>query len=90
MAAALRDEFESAGKLRQYELLRGALSPDRDQLPYAQAAAELGLTEEAVRQSGHRLRKRYRELLRREVAQTVEDPGEVDDEIRRLFEALGA
>ena len=43
-----------------------------------------------MRQAAHRLRKRYRELLREEVAQTVESPEEVEDEIGRLFEALGA
>jgi hypothetical protein len=53
------------------------------------AAAELGLSEGAVKVAVHRLRKRYRELLREEIAHTVEDPGQVEDEIRALFAALG-
>ena len=46
------------------------------------------MTEDAVRQAAHRLRRRYRELLREELAQTVADPADVDDEIRSLFETL--
>ncbi|MCE9525784.1 MAG: sigma-70 family RNA polymerase sigma factor [Planctomycetales bacterium] len=86
----LRADCESTGKLRQFELLQGALSGAREKLNYASIAAELQMTEEAVRQAAHRLRKRYRELLRAEVAQTVSDPGEVDEEIRSLLATLGS
>lgn len=86
----LRADCESAGKVRQFELLQGALSGDCERLNYASIAAELQMTEEAVRQAVHRLRKRYRELLRAEVAQTVSDPGEVDEEIRSLLATLGS
>jgi RNA polymerase sigma-70 factor (ECF subfamily) len=55
----------------------------------ADAAADLGLSEGAVKTAAHRLRRRYRELLREEIAQTVASPEEVDDEIRSLFAALG-
>jgi len=67
------------------------LTPERlfERLPYAALAAELGMSEEAARQAANRLRKRYRELLRAEVAQTLAEPAEVDDEIRNLFEVLG-
>lgn len=84
----LRADCESAGKLRQFELLQGALSGDSQTLSYANIAAELQMTEEAVRQAAHRLRKRYRELLRAEVAATVADPSEVDEEIRSLLATM--
>lgn len=86
----LRADCESTGKLRQFELLQGALSGDGQALNYPNIAAELQMSEEAARQASHRLRKRYRELLRAEVAQTVSNPGEVDDEIRSLLETLGS
>jgi RNA polymerase sigma factor (sigma-70 family) len=88
--ARLQEEFAAAGKERQFELLKAVLTGDRAFSGYAAAAAELGMSEEAARQAAHRLRKRYRELLREEVAQTVADPGEVDQEIQSLFQALGA
>jgi len=86
----LQADCESTGKLRQFELLQGALAGEGATANYAAVAAELEMTEEAVRQTAHRLRKRFRELLRGEVAQTVADPGEVDDEIRSLFATLGS
>ena len=55
---------------------------------YATLAARLGTTEGAVRVAVHRLRRRYGERLREEIAATVDDPAEVDDEIRDLFAAL--
>lgn len=68
VASQLSAEFAAAGKGRNYELLRGALSGDREKVSYADAAAELGISEEAARQAASRLRKRYRELLREDVA----------------------
>jgi RNA polymerase sigma-70 factor (ECF subfamily) len=85
---ALEAEQTAGGKARQFELLRGALAGGRESLCYAEIAAELGQSEAAVRQAASRLRKRYREILRREIAQTVETEGEIDEEIRRLFEVL--
>jgi RNA polymerase sigma factor (sigma-70 family) len=86
----LEAEFAAAGETRHFELLKTALSGERGGLPYTEIAAELGLSEDAARQAAHRLRQRYRELLRAEVAQTVAEPGEVEDEIRRLFETFAA
>ena len=57
--------------------------------PYTRIGAELGISEEAARAAAHRLRCRYRELLRAEVTRTVEDPADVAEEIRTLFSALG-
>ena len=83
-------ECEASGKAEQFERLKGALTGDRERLPYAAVAAELGLSEEAARQAASRLRKRYRELLREEVTQTLAEPREVDDEIRSFFAILGS
>jgi DNA-directed RNA polymerase specialized sigma24 family protein len=57
-------------------------------IPYAQAAARLDMNEGAARVAVHRLRKRYRELLREEIAQTLADPAQVEEEMRALFEAF--
>lgn len=85
----LRKELVAAEKGEHFEVLKAALTGERERLPYAALGQELRLSEQAARQAAARLRKRYRELLRAEVAQTVADPGEVDDEIRSLFEVLG-
>jgi RNA polymerase sigma-70 factor (ECF subfamily) len=52
-------------------------------------AEELGMTEGAMKVAVHRLRRRYRELLKEEIAQTVADPADIDDELRDLFAAVG-
>ena len=57
---------------------------------YAEQAAKLGLTEGAVKVAVHRLRDRYREMLRAEIAQTVSTPGEVDEELQHLAAVLAA
>jgi RNA polymerase sigma-70 factor (ECF subfamily) len=83
----LQAVWKTAGKNRQFELLKGAITGAP--AGYAAAARELGMTGAAARQAVHRMRKRYRELLREEVGRTVESEEEVDDEIRALFKALG-
>jgi RNA polymerase sigma-70 factor (ECF subfamily) len=77
-----------AGKSQQFELLKGALTGDRAGVSYAAIASQLELSEAAARKAAQRLRDRYRELLREEIAHTVADPADVQDEIRRLFEIL--
>ena len=86
--ARLQTEQVDAGKARQFELLKIALAGGADRLPFAEIAAELSISEESARQAASRLRKRYREILRDEVSQTLARPDEVDDEIRSLFEVL--
>jgi RNA polymerase sigma factor (sigma-70 family) len=85
----LQEEVRASGKAAQFERLKDVLTGDRERLPYATLATEMGVSEEAARQAANRLRKRYRELLRAEVAQTLPEPADVDDEIRNLFEVLG-
>ena len=84
----LREECESRGKLWLFQALSCHLTDERDELSYAKLSAELGMAETAVKKQLHTMRQRYRSLLRDEVSQTVEDPGDVDDEIRYLCTAL--
>lgn len=86
--ARLRGEFEGKGKGAIYERLKGALTGGDDGT-LLQAATDLGMKENAVKVTVHRMRKRFGELLRAEVAHTVESADEVDTEIQRLFETLG-
>jgi RNA polymerase sigma-70 factor (ECF subfamily) len=86
----LRREYEDAGRPSTFEELHVVLTHDPQAAPYAVIAERLGATEGAVRVAVHRLRRRYGHLLRREIAATVDDPAEVDDEIRALFDALEA
>jgi RNA polymerase sigma factor (sigma-70 family) len=84
----LREECESRGKLWLFQVLSSHLTDEREELSYANLAAELGMAESAVKKQLHNIRQRYRSLLRAEVAQTVDDPADVDDEIRYLCAAL--
>jgi DNA-directed RNA polymerase specialized sigma24 family protein len=84
----LREECESKGKLWLFQALSSHLTDERDEVSYAKLCAELGMAETAVKKQLHNMRQRYRSLLRDEVAQTVEDPADVDDEIRYLCASL--
>jgi len=84
----LRDESGVEGRAKLYEQLKSFLMAGKSDIPYAQAAASLNLSEGAVRVAVHRLRRRYRELLREEIAQTLSDPGQADEEMQALFSAL--
>lgn len=84
----LRAECAADGKARVFEQLKPFLMAGKSDIPYAQAAASLGLNEGAVRVAVHRLRKRYRELLRQEIAQTLSDPAQIEEELRALFRAF--
>jgi RNA polymerase sigma-70 factor (ECF subfamily) len=82
--ARLEAEFAAAGKADFFAALKGFLAggPART---YGAAGEHLGMSEGAVKVAVHRLRRRYRALLRDEIAQTVVDPAEIDDEIRYLL-----
>lgn len=84
---SLRAEFVAEGKEPWFEHLVQFLTPG-DNESHQQVAAKLEMTEGAVKVAVHRLRARYRERLRDEIAQTVTDPGDVDGEIRMLFETF--
>lgn len=83
--ARLEAEMAAAGRSQQFEVLRPSLVGSPEKLSYARAAELLGCSEGAARGPVHRLRARYRALLREEVARTIDNSSTVDDEIRDLF-----
>jgi RNA polymerase sigma-70 factor (ECF subfamily) len=84
----LHQEYEKDGKATLFDELKGCLSQARAAVSYGAAAERVGLSEGALRVAAHRLRQRYRELLRAEIADTVSGPEEVEDELRYLFSVL--
>jgi len=84
----LADESTAQGKARFFERLKPFLMVGKSAVPYAQAAANLDLSEGAVRVAVHRLRGRYRELLREEIPQTLSHPSQAEEELRALFGAF--
>lgn len=83
----LGEEHETTGKGEMFRRLSGCLTGD--DAPYDRLAADLGMTEGALRVAVHRLRRRLGELLRAEVAHTVANPDDVKREVRSLVEAIG-
>jgi RNA polymerase sigma-70 factor (ECF subfamily) len=84
----LREECEGKGRLRLFHVLSCHLTAERDEVSYSNLSSALGIPETAVKKQLHNMRQRYRWLLRDEVAHTVADPGEIEDEIRHLCAAL--
>ena len=84
----LRAEFAAAGKPREFEALKDCLVAERGAIDYAETAHRLGVNEGAARVAVHRLRKRFREVYRGEVAQTLAEGADVDAELRHLATAL--
>ena len=86
----LREDCERKGRLRLFETLSAYLTSERGDVSYTRLAAALGIGETAVKKQLHNLRQRFRWLLRDEVAHTVENPADIDDEIRHLCVVLAA
>lgn len=84
----LRAEHDTPEKLRLFEGLKGTLTADAGTASYAALGQQLDLSEGAVKVAAHRMRKRYREVLKAEVAGTVEDPLQVGDELQALLAAF--
>lgn len=84
----LQAEYAKAGRGQLFAQLRFCLTGDRSTLPYSEHAAQLRMTEGAVKVAVHRLRQRYRARLREEIAQTVATAEEVEEELRFLFRTL--
>lgn len=84
----LQREYAATERADVFDRLRGFLVGDRPPATYAEVAAECGTTEGAVKVAVFRLRRRYGELLREEIARTVSRPGEVEEEIRHLISIL--
>ena len=85
----LREEYTRAGRQQVFARLQHCLPGAQERIAYAEVGAALQLNEAAARMAAHRLRRRYGELLRAEIAATVSSPEEVDEEIRHLIEVTG-
>jgi RNA polymerase sigma-70 factor (ECF subfamily) len=88
--ARLTDEYRAAGNIQLFNRLQKSLTNEPDRASPADTAREFGMTESAVRQASYRLRQRYRQLLREEIAHTVMAPGDIEDELRHLIAVLRA
>jgi RNA polymerase sigma factor (sigma-70 family) len=86
----LGEECESHGRRRVFDVLSGSLAAEREDVSYEKLSKTLGVPETSVKRLVHQLRLRYRSLLRAEVAETVERPDDVEDELRYLCAALAA
>lgn len=86
----LRGESATDGKAKLFEQLKPFLMAGKGAVPHADAAKALEMTEGAVRVVVHRLRRRYRELLREEIGQTLSDADQIEEEMRALFSAFTA
>ena len=87
--AGLREEWRSHRREHEFDALRSCLLGGAPPGGYAATAAQLGMSEGAVKTAVHRLRRRFQAQLRTDIAETVSDPSEIDDEIRYLIRALG-
>jgi RNA polymerase sigma-70 factor (ECF subfamily) len=83
----LEAEFRREGKIQLFDTLNQTLAGSRESQPYGVLAAQLSINEGAVKTAVHRLRKRYRQLLEAEIANTVTSPDEVKEEMRYLLKA---
>ena len=86
--ATLEAELRDSGKGHHFDTLKSWLTADADATPQAEAAAKLGISEDAVKVAIHRLRKRFRDAVKAEIAQTVSDSGNVREELDALMAAL--
>ena len=84
----VKQEYAAASKIGLFDHLKGFLTGASDDVPYADAARTLGLSEGAVKVAVHRLRRRFRDALVKEIAETVSDPADIDGEIRHLLQAV--
>ena len=88
--ARLGEEYRAAGNIKLFDRLQKSLTDEPDRATPADTAHEFGMTESAVRQASYRLRQRYRQVLREEIAHTVMAAGDIDDELRHLVAVLRA
>ncbi len=84
----IRAEYAAAGRMEQFVILQPWLGGEVPPGPQARAAERLGLSGGALKVAIHRLRRRFREILRAEVADTVPDPSDIDAELRHLVDVL--
>ena len=84
----LQAEFAAAGRAADFAVLKDSLTASHGAIDYGSVASRLGASEGAARVAVHRLRRRYRGLLREEIAQTLAEPAQVEEEMRSLFAAF--
>jgi RNA polymerase sigma-70 factor (ECF subfamily) len=87
--ARLRHTYAEEGKAERYDALERFLPGEEGPPSYAQAAGQLGVPEGTLKSEVHRLKRRFGEQLREEIARTVASPGQIDDELRHLIQVLG-
>jgi RNA polymerase sigma factor (sigma-70 family) len=85
----LKDEYQAAGHAALFDSLKQLLPDEPGTLSQADVAAQLGMTENAVKQAFYRFRRRYQLLLREEIAQTVATPSDIEDELHHLISVVG-
>jgi RNA polymerase sigma-70 factor (ECF subfamily) len=85
----LHQDYQTAGNGPLFEALQVYLAGEKGLAPYREIADQLGLSIDALKKAVERLRRRYGKLLREEIAHTVSDPAEVDEEIRYLRSVVG-
>jgi len=90
VTSRLKEEYISAGKGAQFEAIKIFLTGEKQAASYQELATKLETTTDALKMAVSRMRKRYRELLRVEIAKTVNDPAEIDEELRALHRALSS
>ncbi len=88
--AGLAEEYRASDRAAEFETLKGHLVAPRGEIDYEATAAALGLSAGAARVAVHRLRKRFRETIRAEIAETVAAPGELDAELAHFVKILAA
>ena len=86
----LKNEYRTAGNAALFDSLKQLLPDEPGSPSQAEIAAQLGMTENALRQAFYRFRQRYQSLLREEIAHTVATPGDIEDELRHLIAVLEA
>ena len=88
--AALRDEYSERNHGKLFALLEPHINQDAARVPYADLSAQLSMSEDAIKQAARRMKLRYREILRTEIANTVDSAEETDDELRQLMQILSS
>ena len=88
--ARLQNEYAASGRGAIFEKLKGELTSAAERPPHAEIGRELGLTPGAVKVAAHRLRQRFGEVLRAEIAETLARPEDIEEEIQHLFQALSS
>ena len=86
----LRAEFDASGKIEVFEGLKTFLGGQKSTVPYRELGNQLKMSEGAIKVAIHRMRRRYRALLREEIQQTIGAAEDVDEELRRLFDTLAS